>query len=147
MKPKLGKHTVVTVSADNLPSLDLAVTTFSESGGKAPQQIQTLGKMNAKYIFDTTRNLSGQMTIVDDAANLGAFVDWYRTYILGQGIDDAYPNISIKVVDYFDNGAKRERNYYDCGFAEDNFSREPETPKSPTFNWYANDDDNTIGQG
>jgi hypothetical protein len=147
MKSKLGKHTVVSVSADDLTSIDLAVTSFSEGGGKSPQQIQVLGKMNAKYIYDTTRSLTGSMTIVDDEANLGAFVDWYHKYILGQGIDDAYPDITIRVVDYFTNGAKRERNYYDCGFAEDNFSREPETPKTPTFTWYANADDNTLDGG
>jgi hypothetical protein len=138
-KTNLGKKTLISVVADGLDSIELYVSRFSENPGKEPVKKQFLGHMNQFNIYDTTWDLSGSMSFSDNPEDAGRFITWFKDVVLKQSLDQEYPDITLTVTDMFGSGAKRVTEYYDCGFGGHAFDRDPETPKEPTINWYAND--------
>ena len=139
MKAKLGKYSTIKVTANALNPIELLISKFGENTGKAPVEKSFLGYMNKHKFYDTTWDLSGSISFLDNPDDYGKFVTWGRKHILQQTLDDSYPDISITVTDYFNNGSKRIVDYYGCGFSDINFDRDPEIPKEPSVTWHAND--------
>ncbi len=134
----LGKNTFVQIIADGEDlGVFEAVTDFSDSSSKEPVKEHYLGHQNATNIPDTSRDLSGNIVIADKGT---VFRDFYKNRVLGQGIDDPYPDITILVTD-IDRyaGTKTTDTYLQCILKSKELSRKGDEVKKHNVSWVANE--------
>ncbi len=115
-----------------------AVTDFNDNSSKEPVKEHYLGNQNATYIPDTSRDLSGSIVIADKKNN--SFRSFYKERILGQGLEDPYPDITIVVIDIDRySGQRTTDTYLGCMLTSKDLSRKGDEVKKHNISWKAND--------